>query len=214
MGLLGCGPSVSKARRAPPKPRVMALGDSITLGSPAYAPSESYRREATKHLISNGQKIRWVGPERHIDQTYWHLGVSGRFIHQIKTNFTTYGPKYRPHVVIVNGGTNDLFYPGNNADKNETAMRLLIDDVLAVEGVKRVLLTDLPTQPDKPTESADTSARYSDIADDYDEVEFAAIFAGVEMTDTVPAVEHPTNAGYEAAGVLLGPILLNTLQGL
>lgn len=197
-----------------PTYRVMALGDSITLGSPSYVPSESYRVKTLEGVESEGFGIEWVGPEKHVSQTHFHNGVSGRFIYQIRANFTASAATYDPEIVVVNGGTNDLFFPGNTAEKNETAMRLLIDDVIAHESVERVILTDLPTQPDKPVESADTSARYAAIADDYEQVLFAPAFADVQMTDTAQAIEHPTNAGYQEMGRQLTPYMLRAMRSM
>lgn len=79
--------------------RVVALGDSITLGSESYASGEWHRGSWARLAAGmSGQRFRLVR----------NAGIAGNTSAQMLTRFDTDVTPYTPSVVLVMAGTNDV----------------------------------------------------------------------------------------------------------
>ncbi|MDP4180635.1 MAG: carbohydrate-binding protein [Bacillota bacterium] len=110
--------------------KVMPLGDSITDG---ITVAGAYRTKLWQNIISNGQTVDFVGsmtggPSELGDKN--HEGHSGWRIDQIDSNINTWMDTYKPKIVLLHIGTNDISqkYDLNNAP---TRLSGLIDKICA-----------------------------------------------------------------------------------
>jgi len=106
--------------------KVMPLGDSITDG---FNVPGGYRIKLWKNITDNGYKVDFVGsmkngPSELGDKD--HEGHSGWTISQIDSNINSWMDTYKPQIVLMHIGTNDMY--GN---PSEAAGRLsqLIDKI-------------------------------------------------------------------------------------
>jgi lysophospholipase L1-like esterase len=100
-------PAAPSASAAAPLP-VMALGDSITYGI-GSATSSSYRVGLRRKLVNAGLAVDFVGSQRSGSGTdRENEGHPGWTIAQLSDNVTGWLAAYRPDVVLVHAGTNDL----------------------------------------------------------------------------------------------------------
>jgi len=106
--------------------KVMPLGDSITDG---FNVPGGYRIKLWKNITDNGYKVDFVGsmtngPAELGDKN--HEGHSGWTISQIDSNINSWMDTYKPQIVLMHIGTNDMY--GN---PTEAAGRLsqLIDKI-------------------------------------------------------------------------------------
>jgi len=109
---------------------VMPLGDSITDG--LVVPG-GYRIKLWKSITDNGQKVDFVGslsngPAELGDKN--HEGHSGWRIDQLDTNINSWMTTYKPKIVLLHIGTNDV---AQNTDLANAPARLgtLIDKICA-----------------------------------------------------------------------------------
>ena len=110
--------------------RIMPMGDSITEG--IGAPSgNSYRAPLYDRLINEVTQLDYVGNSRHGNlRDVEHEGHSGWRIDQIASIASGVVIQYRPNVVLLHIGTNDL---NNNYQVDTAPARLasLIDQIFA-----------------------------------------------------------------------------------
>ncbi|OPX44081.1 xyloglucanase Xgh74A precursor [Ruminiclostridium hungatei] len=109
---------------------IMPLGDSITDG--LVVPG-GYRIKLWKSITDNGQKVDFVGslsngPAELGDKN--HEGHSGWRIDQLDTNINSWMTTYKPKIVLLHIGTNDV---AQNTDLANAPARLgtLIDKICA-----------------------------------------------------------------------------------
>jgi acyl-CoA thioesterase I len=128
--------------------RVMPLGDSIT---EAFAPNESYRYWLWHELRDAGFKnVNFVGSRRGVmngspalgnfDQD--HEGHVGWTADQILSEIPTWAHTYRPDVVLMHLGTNDVRYDHPNASTIDE-LGSVIDAIRAANPNVTVLLSKL-----------------------------------------------------------------------
>lgn len=116
------GPNVTK--------KIMPLGDSITDGIPNPG---GYRIKLWTNVENAGKKIDFVGsmsngPSTLPDKN--HEGHSGWRIDQLDNNINSWMDQYKPDIVLLHIGTNDIT---QNLDMNNAANRVgsLVDKILA-----------------------------------------------------------------------------------
>lgn len=124
---------ITKFPKNPPQSTptmVMPLGDSITDGT---AVAGGYRIKLWKSITDNGQKVDFVGslsngPSELGDKN--HEGHSGWRIDQLDTNINSWMTTYKPKIVLLHIGTNDMT---QNTDLSNAPARLgtLIDKICA-----------------------------------------------------------------------------------
>lgn len=125
-------PTPTKTPVPTPKPtiKIMPLGDSITDG---ITVSGAYRTRLWKNITSSGYNVDFVGsmtggPNDLGDKN--HEGHSGWRIDQISNNINTWMDAYKPQIVLLHIGTNDL---NQSYDLGNISNRLsgLIDKIVA-----------------------------------------------------------------------------------
>ncbi|MFG1610916.1 GDSL-type esterase/lipase family protein [Actinoplanes sp. NPDC049265] len=194
--------TVAAGSEEPAPVRIMPLGDSITygIGSVRFG---SYRVELEQRLRAAGVDVDFVGSQRSGTQPGYDTdneGHSGWRIRKIAENVDGWISTYRPDVVLLHIGTNDM----RSADEAVGApgrLSLLIDQMLDASPDVQILVA-------KIVGSNDETARrmYSKQIDAYN-AEIPGIVAtkgprvrlvdqtGVDGTDLLDRL-HPNEFGY------------------
>ncbi|MEV8527298.1 MULTISPECIES: ricin-type beta-trefoil lectin domain protein [unclassified Streptomyces] len=126
----GKAPSATGAAAAPAGLRLMPLGDSITwgVGSPS---GNSYRGFLWNRLTSEGHGLDFVGSGRNGTMSDPdNEGHSGWHIDQIAGIADSVLARYRPNVITLEIGTNDL-NGGSQAEPAAERLHALIDQITA-----------------------------------------------------------------------------------
>lgn len=182
---------------AAPALRIMPLGDSITYGV-GSSTSSSYRAALWDRLVGNS--VDFVGTQRsgQLPDTD-HQGHSGWTISQIAGIASGVLSTYRPNVVTLHIGTNDM---NRNVDVAAAPARLgaLIDQILVAAPDATVLVATLV-----PANNATVQARVAEYNRQIPSVVAQRANAGkrvrvVSMAAVTPAdladTLHPNDAGY------------------
>lgn len=113
--------------------RILPLGDSITWGFVNGAGSNGYRERLLANLKSSGYTVDFVGTQKSGNMAdNDNQGFSGYTISQIR-GVAGGGLAFKPNVVLLHAGTNDLNRgnPSNEPDSQAPArLGQLLDDVL------------------------------------------------------------------------------------
>jgi acyl-CoA thioesterase-1 len=123
--------------------RIMPLGDSITDG---YEIPGGYRIELWRILKARNFAVDFVGSERNGPDSLPdkdHEGHNGWRIDEIQASVRIWLPKYRPDVVLLLIGTNDMWqrYRVANAPARLGA---LVDEIHALRPASSILVSTLP----------------------------------------------------------------------
>jgi lysophospholipase L1-like esterase len=183
----------------PGKPvRIMPLGDSITFGTPdpAYG---GYRRLLGALLAADGYMIDFVGSRRSGYVAHPnHEGHVGWTIQQLKNGIDSnrWLETYRPDLVLLHIGTNDIFQgkaaaaPGNLA--------ALIDDILMRLPDAQVIVAQIISyrQPAGPDHLAFNAAIARIVAAKAPRVTTVDMRELLEPSDYADGV-HPNALGYD-----------------
>lgn len=125
----------------PPAPvRIMPLGDSITygVGTPAH---DSYRTDLLRRLTAAGAEVDLVGSQRSgTGPDRDHEGHPGWTIAQLTERIDGWLATYRPDVVLLHIGTNDM-HAGNTAAARDLAD--LLDRIHAARPSADVLVAKI-----------------------------------------------------------------------
>jgi lysophospholipase L1-like esterase len=124
--------------------RVMPLGDSITHGAGSLM-GAGYRVPLHEYMTRSGGRVEFVGSQQSGPAPSAHEGHPGWLIGDIATIAGSAMATYRPNVVLLQIGTNDM---NGNVDPAGAPARLgdLIDRILgAVPGVTLVVSTIVPS---------------------------------------------------------------------
>lgn len=144
---------------AQPFVNVMPLGDSITwgytvkYGKPVVV--DGYRKDLWVRLRNVGMNVNFVGscPRPTWDQwkchgkgtmgDHNHEGHSGFRIDQLSANITRWATTYRPQIVLLMAGTNDI---GQNYDLPRAPARLsaMIDKIRRVRPTAHIFVATIP----------------------------------------------------------------------
>jgi lysophospholipase L1-like esterase len=130
-GLAPAGKATGSGAAGFDAPRVMALGDSITLGTGAPIRS-SYRIDLAKRLLRGGMQIDYVGSESSGtgDDTE-HEGHGGWGIGELSEWLEGWLADARPDIVLVHAGTNNITR-GDGAYATADKLSAMIDQIRAV----------------------------------------------------------------------------------
>ena len=122
--------------------RIMPLGDSITLGI-GTATFDSYRRDLHDRLTAAGVAVDFVGslhdgtgPDRD------HEGHPGWTIVKVRRSIDTWIRTYRPDVVLLHLGTNDMRADDRAAGADER-LAALIDRITRLDRRTQVMVATL-----------------------------------------------------------------------
>jgi lysophospholipase L1-like esterase len=213
--LVPAGPGPAGAATAAAPVRIMPLGASITNGVGSSA-GNGYRAELLSRLSQAGVGVDYVGsqqsgnlPDRDNE------GHSGWRIDQIAAQTDAWTAAYRPDVVLLHLGTNDMvqnYQPATAPDR----LSALVDRLLARSPGVTVLTSSLLPLKD-PAANARVDSFNAAVAGLMaqktargDRVRHVDQHSAVAVTDLVDGI-HPNDAGYARMGMLwysaLRPVL-------
>jgi lysophospholipase L1-like esterase len=198
---IGSSPPAAAAVSGPV--RIMALGDSLTQG---VSYDGAYRAALATDLAASHREVDFVGslqdgPPSMTDRD--HEGHGGWRIDQIDAIVQDRLATYRPDIVLLTIGTNDLI---QDHDVPGAPQRLagLVDDIEAAAPMVEVYVSSIPpidnpaVQPLVDTYDAAVRALVPGRPDD-GQVHFVDSGAAVTVDHLVDGV-HPDIAGYDAMG--------------
>jgi len=132
--------------------RIMPLGNSITQ---AYAGRNSYRRPLWHRLTGAGYRVDFVGSQKNNhnglparpDFDLDHEGHWGWRADQLLASMGTWANAYRPNIVLMHAGSNDMFQ-GQDVTATIHELSQLIDRIRAANPYVKILLAKLilPTE--------------------------------------------------------------------
>jgi lysophospholipase L1-like esterase len=192
-------------------PRVMAIGDSLTVGwTPAdpLVAQGGYRSHL--HALMNG-RVEWVGRQIHgPQQARLHEGYGGFHIRR-HHHQKLFGAMQQPaDIVLLMIGTNDAWHPGQydslstreNMISNLTAF---MQSLWNYQPNVRVILSTLPYIHDEPSQQAVAAfnAGLPDLVGDFQSMgrpvrlvdSYARMTPGMTLTDSDGV--HPNAIGYQ-----------------
>jgi len=135
--------------------RVMPLGDSITFGAQSLT-QRGYRGPLYDQLAAHGGQVEFVGSLRSGPAPSAHEGHSGWVISQIAGIANDAIATYRPNVVLLHIGTNDMNNAVDPPGSTAAQARLgnLIDQILAADPqltlvVSTIVLSNISTTQER-----------------------------------------------------------------
>jgi len=192
----GCAPGPP-----PPRPamKVMALGDSITVGSNARG---GYRINLWTRLVPiEGKQIDFVGSQNAGPADLGdaeHEGHSGLRIDAIRAGVDGWLGTHQPDAVLLLIGTNDVFQ-SYQLDTAPDRLRDLVTRICTVRPGVHVAVGSIPPVPDQPAQVRAYNAAVPAVVDQVKatgcDVVFVDLNAG--LTDADIFDRHPTRAGYD-----------------
>jgi lysophospholipase L1-like esterase len=141
------GQSAREGAQSTTIPRIMPLGNSITQSYPAY---NSYRRPLWHKLKNAGYVVDFVGslrnnyngPPANPDFDLDHEGHSGWRADQLLAGVGTWASTYRPDVVLMHAGSNDMLQSQSVSSTLEELSQI-IDRIRAANPYVTILLAKI-----------------------------------------------------------------------
>lgn len=191
-----CAPDPVAPRRAM---TVMALGDSITVGSNARG---GYRINLWTRLVpTEGKQIDFVGSQNAGPPELGdadHEGHSGFRIDTIRAEVDDWLNTYQPDAVLLLIGTNDVFQ-NYQLDTAPDRLRDLVTRICTDRPGVHVAVGSIPPVIDQPAQVQTYNAAVPTVVDQVKasgcDVVFVDLRAG--LTDADILDRHPTRAGYD-----------------
>ncbi len=181
--------------------KIMPLGDSITDG---ITVAGAYRTKLWKNITNNGFTVDFVGsmvggPNDLGDRN--HEGHSGWRIDQISNNINTWMDTYKPQIVLLHIGTNDI---SQKYDLNNAPNRLsgLIDKICSKlpAGGKLYVASIIPiSYADVRSYNSQISGVVQNKANQGKPVYMVDMYSALTTRDLADGV-HPNSNGYNKMG--------------
>ena len=184
--------------------RIMALGDSITRGFTGDPTHEGYRGPLFDLFGSANQTIDFVGQFSDGDfADPNHQGVSGRTATELDGVVSGIANTYRPEVVLLLIGTNDVLREPNAASTVPTEIVSIVNKIHSVDQDTYVLVAELPTLSastgaDVPSRLAATNAGIANAVAGLEAAGRAVSFvdtSSLTLADLTDGI-HPNQTGY------------------
>ena len=122
--------------------RIMALGDSITAGTGSVSRS-GYRADLHARLVAAGLDVDFVGSQRSgIGPDLDHEGHGGSTINRVDQVLDSTLSAYRPDVILLHIGTNNITR-GENARKVAGRMSRLIDRIRMARPTAHIFVSQI-----------------------------------------------------------------------
>lgn len=195
---------------------IVAMGDSTTAGTPAFASPLEVPPAGQGDRTS--QYAYWL-MEAHADWQVLNRGVNGERTDQIRARFDRDVVSAKPALVVVIAGVNDV-YQGRPVDAAVANLRWMYDRARQA-GIRVVAGTILPYDTATPEQNArmhQVNAWIRQQAESDRTLGFAdtrSAVAAPEKPDTLSATAdhlHPSPAGYRAMADALRPVIERTLR--
>lgn len=176
--------------------RIMPLGDSNTTGTVGGG----YRTDLYQLLASDGEAPDFVGsnlggPDSLPDKN--HEGHGGWTIAQIDANAVAWLRTYRPDLVLLQIGTNDMKTEATAAGA-PARLAALLDKMLDADPRVRILLATIPPIRDAARQRRVEAFNraVASIAAGRDRVSYVDVYGAVVQPGDFGDAVHPTRAGY------------------
>lgn len=211
-GLSPAAPITWDARDPRPDvPRIMPLGDSITFGD-GSTHGAGYRKDLWHALSQAGYDVDFVGSEQDgAIPDPDHEGHPGWEIDDISDQVVRWLTRWRPTIVLLHIGTNDL---DRDADIQRAPARLgaLIDTILRTVPAARLFVASLAPVLSEVVQrridafNAEVPGLVTERAGTGHRVHFVDMAAAMTISDLADEL-HPNDQGYaKMAGVWFGAL--------
>jgi len=182
--------------------RIMPLGNSITYGAGVEG---GYRISLWNSLLQEDILVDFVGSQANgpsnIDQD--HEGHPGKTIQYLRENLNRWLDVFRPDVILLLIGTNDILYPQEHDFVNASyRLNALINQVIVHAPGADLLVASVPpvTDPQANDRVMTFNAEIPAIVDVYvrqgEPVYFVDMAAALTTADLADGI-HPNEAGYD-----------------
>lgn len=208
--------AIAPLKKAMQHVRIVAIGDSTTAGTPAFAsPLES---PPLGHGDPTSQYAYWL-MQSHPDWDVLNRGVNGERSDQIRDRFDRDVISAGPAVVVVIAGVNDV-YQGREVEHVTRHLRWMYDQAQKA-GIRVVAGTILPygtATPEQNAKMRQINAWIRQQADADPALGFADTRAAVgapgkpDMLSDSPDRLHPSPSGYRAMAGAIQPVIEQVLR--
>ena len=203
---------------------IMALGDSITRGEDAVTPKaqqNGYRDDLSARLNSAGIKFDFVGSQDNgsgFDSD--HEGHGGWKISQLSSNVSGWLQSYRPEVIVLKIGTNDMGFSNASVGNAINQLSGLINKITAKRPSAKLIVSSIaPVNPanfSNPAIKSNFAQRVAQfnaqipglVSGKGSNVSFADAYGALGSNDLSSDGFHPNNAGYSK----LGQVYFNAIK--
>ncbi|MFI5495304.1 SGNH/GDSL hydrolase family protein [Actinoplanes sp. NPDC051859] len=177
--------------------RVLPLGDSITRGTGSPTRS-SYRMALAERLLKGGIQINYVGSQRNgTGSDVNHEGHGGWTIDELSAELDGWLDTYRPDVVLVHAGTNNITQ-GHGPTATARKLSAMLDQIRAKAPTAYIFVAQIATSR-MPTEAAQDRVYnrlipklVAEKQDDRITVVDQSSVRGIDLHD----LRHPNDFGY------------------
>jgi lysophospholipase L1-like esterase len=199
----------------PARLRIVALGDSTTAGTPAFASPIEAPPQGAGDVTS--QYAYWL-MQRHPEWAVLNRGVNGERSDQIRARFERDVLSERPAAVVIIAGVNDV-YQGRAAAHVIEQLSWMYDRASA-EGIRVIAGTIIPFNTATPDQNARMreinswiARRAATSAFGFADTRAAVAAPGKpDMLSETADQLHPSAAGYRAMAEAIRPVLERILR--
>jgi lysophospholipase L1-like esterase len=212
------GAAAAVAAEAAEPMRVMALGDSLTLGS-GSTHRGGYRAEFWQRLRSEGYEIDMVGGKADGPDTIddRHQGYPGSRLFELSAVAVEKVRHYQPDVVLLLAGSDECGAPDFSARSFAANLEVLIDRVQSAKRGVRLLVSTLP--PNRFGRNQERKLQANELlkrvvrerAGRGEPVRLVDSFSALDPDRDMLDAHHPNDAGYEKIGDAFADALLALL---
>lgn len=198
--------------------RVMAMGDSITVGV-GSTHKAGYRLTFWNRMQEAGVPVNMVGGKAAGPENFdsRHQGYSGLTVYELSGAVPEKMSRYQPDVVLLEIGSNDAMGSTFSPLAFEVNFSILVDRILASKPDAKLLVSTLP--PNKYGHDEGPKRRLNAFLKDYvekrrakgDEVALVDAYAILDSRRDMVDKLHPNDAGYEKLGDAFADALLSML---
>jgi lysophospholipase L1-like esterase len=205
--------AIAPLKKAMQHVRIVAIGDSTTAGTPAFAsPLES---PPLGHGDPTSQYAYWL-MQSHPDWDVLNRGVNGERSDQIRDRFDRDVISAGPAVVVVIAGVNDV-YQGREVEHVTRHLRWMYDQA-RIRVVAGTILPYGTATPEQNAKMRQINAWIRQQADADPALGFADTRAAVgapgkpDMLSDSPDRLHPSPSGYRAMAGAIQPVIEQVLR--
>jgi lysophospholipase L1-like esterase len=171
---------------------VAHLGDSLTVAAGGRAELYTTATATGARIVSRGA---FSGGAYPADR---HSGVNGNAIEQMEARIATDVTPYRPEVVIVHAGTNNL--PGDTAATMGSKLSSLLAALRAALPGAYIIACQIPPRVGYEAKVADFNALIPGVVSALADARIVEIDPGLSAGDISGDGVHPSAAGYVVLG--------------
>lgn len=222
LALLGFGAYALLATRTGPV-RILPVGDSITHGITGVDAGDprvgGYRARLWRRLVDDGLAVDFVGDQVSgpADADRDHAGHDGWTIDQVRAGLRSWLPRFRPDVILLMVGTNDIWW-GAAPDQAAPRLAALLDDVARRSPEAELVVAAIPPFADRELDgravafNASLRTAVEERRAAGGRVRFVDAHGALDAGDLADGV-HPTRPGYDKLADAWYAVLAPLLRG-